>query len=53
MLTIVTEWNQFRALDLGRVGELLNQRKIVDMRNIYVPEVVRRQGYEYWSIGRP
>ena len=53
VLTIVTEWNQFRALDLGRVGELLNQRKIVDMRNIYVPEVVRRQGYEYWSIGRP
>ncbi|MFP6639213.1 MAG: UDP-glucose/GDP-mannose dehydrogenase family protein [Myxococcota bacterium] len=53
VLTIVTEWNEFRALDLGRVAGLLKQMKIVDMRNIYDPDVVRRQGYEYWSIGRP
>ena len=53
VLTIITEWNEFRALDLGRVAGLLKQMKIVDMRNIYDPDVVRRQGYEYWSIGRP
>ena len=53
VLTIVTEWNEFRALDLNRIGEMLKQRKIVDMRNVYSPDSVRGQGFEYWSIGRP
>ena len=53
VLAIVTEWNEFRALDFHRLGEMLNQRKIVDMRNVYSPEAIREQGFEYWSIGRP
>jgi len=52
LLAIVTEWNQFRMLDLSRVHGLLRQPKLVDMRNIYEPEAMRRQGFEYWSIGR-
>ena len=49
---IVTEWNEFRALELGRVKKLMNQPKLVDLRNIYDPEAVRREGIEYWGIGR-
>ena len=51
-LVIVTEWNEFRALELGRVKKLMNQPKLVDLRNIYDPEAVRREGIEYWGIGR-
>lgn len=53
VLTIVTEWNEFRALNFNRLGEMLKQKKIVDMRNVYSPEMIREQGFEYWSIGRP
>ncbi len=52
VLTIVTEWNQFRMLDMVRVKQLLRQPKLVDLRNIYKPESIREQGFEYWSIGR-
>jgi UDPglucose 6-dehydrogenase len=52
LLAIVTEWNQFRMLDLARVHQLLKQPRLVDMRNIYDPAAMRRQGFEYWSIGR-
>lgn len=48
---ILTEWNQFRALDLNRMKELLTQPVLVDLRNIYpLEEVV---GFDYHSIGRP
>ena len=53
VLTIVTEWNEFRALDLDRLGKTLNHKRIVDMRNIYNPDSIRAIGFEYWSIGRP
>ena len=52
-LVIVTEWDAFRALDLGRVKELLSEPILVDLRNIYTPDEVRRQGSKYLSIGRP
>ena len=48
---ILTEWNQFRALDLDRVKELLNSPVLVDLRNIYPLEEV--SGFDYHSIGRP
>ncbi|MEM9332534.1 MAG: UDP-glucose/GDP-mannose dehydrogenase family protein [Pseudomonadota bacterium] len=48
---ILTEWNQFRALDLKRVRELLNQPTLVDLRNIYPLDEV--DGFDYHSIGRP
>ncbi|HIF98606.1 MAG TPA: UDP-glucose/GDP-mannose dehydrogenase family protein [Myxococcales bacterium] len=52
VLVIVTEWNEFRALDLRRIKELLRQPKLVDLRNIYNPQTVRESGIEYWGIGR-
>jgi UDPglucose 6-dehydrogenase len=51
-LVIVTEWEQFRALDMRRIKELLRQPLVIDLRNIYTPEEVRRHGLEYVSIGR-
>ena len=50
---IVTEWNQFRALDLGRVSELLADKILIDLRNIYSVEEVQAKGLAYFSIGRP
>ncbi|MEO1220606.1 MAG: UDP-glucose/GDP-mannose dehydrogenase family protein [Pseudomonadota bacterium] len=49
---IVTEWDAFRALDLGRVEELAAVPVLVDLRNIYTPEDVRARGFTYISIGR-
>ena len=51
-VAIVTEWDAFRALDLGRIKDLLNAPVLVDLRNIYKPEDVRAAGFEYSSIGR-
>ncbi|MBT38921.1 MAG: UDP-glucose 6-dehydrogenase [Deltaproteobacteria bacterium] len=51
-LVLVTEWNQFRMLDLGRVKDLLKKPVIVDLRNIYDPEPMRRQGFVYVCVGR-
>lgn len=52
-LVILTEWNQFRALDLGRLHDLLEQPLIVDLRNIYDPVKMEAAGFEYTSLGRP
>jgi UDPglucose 6-dehydrogenase len=52
-LVIVTEWNQFRALDFARLGRLMNAPVLVDLRNIYRREEVVRHGFEYASVGRP
>ncbi|MEO0464143.1 MAG: UDP-glucose/GDP-mannose dehydrogenase family protein [Pseudomonadota bacterium] len=51
-VVIVTEWDAFRALDLGRVLELANAPVLIDLRNIYMPEDVRGRGFDYASIGR-
>jgi UDPglucose 6-dehydrogenase len=52
-LVILTEWNQFRALDLGRLHQLLRRPLIVDLRNIYEPVKMAAAGFEYISVGRP
>ncbi len=52
-LAIITEWNEFRALQLDRLKEILAQPIIVDMRNIYKPEDMAEAGFTYISIGRP
>jgi len=52
LLLIITEWNQFRALDMEKVKELLNTPKIADLRNIYEPEDMRELGFEYVGVGR-
>lgn len=51
-LVIVTEWNEFRLLDLARVKELLSSPLLIDLRNIYKPEEIARAGINYHSIGR-
>ena len=51
-LVIITEWNQFRALDMEKVKSLLNAPRIADLRNIYEPEDMREMGFEYVGVGR-
>ena len=51
-LVIITEWEAFRALDLARIKSLLAEPIIVDLRNIYRPEDMRRRGFTYVSVGR-
>jgi UDPglucose 6-dehydrogenase len=52
-LVLITEWNEFRALDLNRVKSLLRQPLVIDLRNIYKPEEMTEAGLVYYSIGRP
>jgi UDPglucose 6-dehydrogenase len=51
-LVLVTEWNQFRMLDLERVRGLLREPVLVDLRNVYDPVALRRAGFRYQSVGR-
>jgi UDPglucose 6-dehydrogenase len=52
-LVIVTEWGQFRALDLIRLKKEMAQPVIVDLRNIYRPDEMAEHGFTYESVGRP
>ncbi len=52
-LVILTEWNQFRALELGRLKERLAQPLVIDLRNIYQPAQMAAAGFRYVSVGRP
>jgi UDPglucose 6-dehydrogenase len=52
-LVILTEWNQFRTLDLARVRKLLARPLLIDLRNIYKPSDMAEHGFTYVSIGRP
>mgnify|MGYP001270359685 CR=1 FL=1 len=51
-VAIVTEWDQFRALDLARLAGLVAAPVLVDLRNVYRPEEAARHGFRYLSIGR-
>lgn len=51
-VVILTEWDQFRALDLDRMRLLMRQPLVVDLRNVYRPEEMRRRGFTYVSVGR-
>ena len=53
LAVILTEWDQFRALDLRRLSTLLHDKVLVDLRNIYPLEEARDSGLSYFSIGRP
>ena len=50
-LTIVTEWDEFRALDLKRVGGLMAEKVLIDLRNIYRREDIERAGFGYTGVG--
>ncbi|MCB1563757.1 MAG: UDP-glucose/GDP-mannose dehydrogenase family protein, partial [Alphaproteobacteria bacterium] len=52
VLVIITEWNEFRALDMGRIGALMEEKRIVDLRNIYKPAEMEKHGFHYISVGR-
>ena len=52
-LILLTEWNEFRGLDLGRVKGLLASPLVIDLRNIYQPQEMAVAGLSYLSIGRP
>jgi UDPglucose 6-dehydrogenase len=52
-LVLLTEWNEFRALDLTRVARLLKRPLVVDLRNIYRPAEMEAAGLSYVSVGRP
>ena len=52
-LVLITEWNEFRALDLDKVKSLLKSPALVDLRNVYAPEEMAELGFAYTSIGRP
>ena len=51
-VVIITEWDQFRALDLDRIKDALKTPTVIDLRNIYRPEEMRTKGFKYVSVGR-
>ena len=53
MVIILTEWNEFRALDLKRVKKEMLKPIMLDLRNIYDPNEMANAGFQYYSIGRP
>ena len=52
-LILMTEWNQFRNIDWGRMKGLLKRPVVIDLRNIYDPVKMHKQGITYYSVGRP
>jgi len=52
VLVFITEWNQFRALDMKRIRDLMAAPRIADLRNIYSPEDMRELGFSYIGVGR-
>jgi len=51
-LVILTEWNQFRALDFNKLKKVLLNPVIIDLRNIYNPKELSEKGFRYYSVGR-
>jgi UDPglucose 6-dehydrogenase len=52
-LLILTEWDEFRALDLDRLSRELRYPIVIDGRNLYDPQIMAAHGFTYWSVGRP
>jgi UDPglucose 6-dehydrogenase len=52
VLVLITEWNQFRALDMKRIRDSMNAPRIADLRNVYEPGTMRELGFEYVGVGR-
>jgi UDPglucose 6-dehydrogenase len=50
-LLLVTDWDEFRALDLERLAGMMHSRVLVDLRNVYAREEVARSGFHYVNIG--
>ena len=52
-LVLVTEWQEFRLLDLGRLARAMARAILVDGRNLFSPEAARNAGFDYTGVGRP
>ena len=52
-MVLITEWDQFRAMDFDRVKKLLKTPTVVDLRNVYQPSDMAKRGFNYVSVGRP
>jgi len=52
VLVLMTEWNQYRALDLERIKSLMRTAVFVDLRNVYEPQSMKEQGFSYFGVGR-
>jgi UDPglucose 6-dehydrogenase len=52
-MVLVTEWVQYRAMDLGRLKQVMAQPVVVDLRNVYRAEDMEAHGFTYESVGRP
>jgi UDPglucose 6-dehydrogenase len=52
VVTILTEWNEFRALDPAQMKSLLKQPVMIDLRNVYNPKDMKDAGFKYGSVGR-
>lgn len=52
-LVIITEWNEYRALDLEELAGIMKQKRLIDLRNIYKVAEVEQYGFQYVSVGRP
>ncbi len=51
-LVVVTEWQDYRVLDLNQLGEKLGDRVVFDGRNLFDPSQLREAGFTYYGIGR-
>jgi len=51
-LVVVTEWDEFRALDLDRIAKVMRGRVIVDLRNVYDRSEAEEAGFQYYGLGR-
>jgi UDPglucose 6-dehydrogenase len=51
-VVIVTEWNQLRNLDLGKIKKAMKGKYFFDLRNIYQPEKLINMGFQYHCVGR-
>jgi UDPglucose 6-dehydrogenase len=51
-LIVVTEWDEFRNIDLKEIGEKMKEKILFDGRNVYNPEEAREQGFKYYGVGR-
>ena len=51
-VVLMTEWNQYRGLDLAKIKSMMKGNVFVDLRNVYEHELMREHGFEYTCIGR-
>jgi UDPglucose 6-dehydrogenase len=51
-IVILTEWNEYRSLDINKIKKLLKNPIFIDLRNIYDPKVLKLKGFEYVGVGR-